>query len=159
MITKRYETNKLGRNTLCFCGSGKKYKKCCLERDFGHGSEENKRHALISKVKERYPDNGITIAQAEEFGMIKMSEVILEYAEELLSDATTKESKERIIMLAVVAWNLALIDEGDCATLRDKFLRTLQIEENSNDWHEMDAILKALIYKKQLEYPMVDRHI
>lgn len=24
------ETPKLGRNSECFCGSGKKYKKCCL---------------------------------------------------------------------------------------------------------------------------------
>lgn len=24
------ETPKLGRNDLCFCGSNKKYKKCCL---------------------------------------------------------------------------------------------------------------------------------
>jgi hypothetical protein len=23
----------LGRNETCWCGSGKKYKKCCLERD------------------------------------------------------------------------------------------------------------------------------
>ena len=26
-------TRKLGRNELCHCGSGKKYKKCCLEED------------------------------------------------------------------------------------------------------------------------------
>jgi hypothetical protein len=24
---------KLGRNELCFCGSGQKYKKCCLNKD------------------------------------------------------------------------------------------------------------------------------
>ena len=23
----------LGRNDLCWCGSGKKYKRCCLDRD------------------------------------------------------------------------------------------------------------------------------
>jgi len=27
--------SKLGRNELCYCGSGKKYKKCCLEVDNG----------------------------------------------------------------------------------------------------------------------------
>ncbi len=26
------KTEKLGRNTLCLCGSGKKYKKCCLKK-------------------------------------------------------------------------------------------------------------------------------
>ncbi|MBF0360862.1 MAG: SEC-C domain-containing protein [Oligoflexia bacterium] len=24
---------KIGRNELCFCGSGLKYKKCCLQRE------------------------------------------------------------------------------------------------------------------------------
>jgi len=27
------EKRKLGRNKPCWCGSGKKYKKCCLEKD------------------------------------------------------------------------------------------------------------------------------
>ena len=31
-VTVRVE-NKLGRNDLCHCGSGKKYKKCCLDKD------------------------------------------------------------------------------------------------------------------------------
>ncbi|WP_236781864.1 MULTISPECIES: SEC-C metal-binding domain-containing protein [Aneurinibacillus] len=30
--SKRKKTTKLGRNDLCPCGSGKKYKKCCLEK-------------------------------------------------------------------------------------------------------------------------------
>ncbi len=30
-ITKVNEVN-LGRNDTCFCGSGKKYKRCCLEK-------------------------------------------------------------------------------------------------------------------------------
>ena len=24
---------KIGRNDLCYCGSGKKYKKCCMKKD------------------------------------------------------------------------------------------------------------------------------
>jgi len=27
------EDIKLGRNDLCWCGSGKKYKRCCMEND------------------------------------------------------------------------------------------------------------------------------
>jgi len=27
---------KIGRNSLCYCGSGKKYKKCCLNKDEAH---------------------------------------------------------------------------------------------------------------------------
>ena len=28
------EGKKLGRNEPCHCGSGKKYKKCCLDKDY-----------------------------------------------------------------------------------------------------------------------------
>lgn len=36
---------KLGRNDLCHCGSGKKYKKCCLEKD-----QHRERHTVRGKV-------------------------------------------------------------------------------------------------------------
>ena len=32
-VTVRREGKKIGRNELCPCGSGKKYKRCCLEKD------------------------------------------------------------------------------------------------------------------------------
>ena len=32
---------KLGRNDLCHCDSGKKYKKCCLSQDLGNKAQEN----------------------------------------------------------------------------------------------------------------------
>lgn len=32
-IKENSENTKVGRNDLCWCGSGKKYKKCHLERD------------------------------------------------------------------------------------------------------------------------------
>ncbi len=37
------EKKELGRNDLCWCGSGKKYKKCHLEKD------ERKAHAHYEK--------------------------------------------------------------------------------------------------------------
>ena len=33
--TVQYDTPKMERNASCFCGSGKKYKKCCINSDFG----------------------------------------------------------------------------------------------------------------------------
>jgi uncharacterized protein YecA (UPF0149 family) len=29
--TPHVNSNKVGRNDLCHCGSGKKYKKCCID--------------------------------------------------------------------------------------------------------------------------------
>jgi len=34
-VTVHREGKKVGRNDPCPCGSGKKYKKCCLQRESG----------------------------------------------------------------------------------------------------------------------------
>ncbi len=33
LMDREYKTSKMGRNDPCFCGSGKKYKRCCLEKE------------------------------------------------------------------------------------------------------------------------------
>jgi hypothetical protein len=48
--------NKYGRNNLCFCNSGKKFKKCCLP---AHEEKERKLHSLyldIKDVQQEYAD-------------------------------------------------------------------------------------------------------
>ncbi|MEN8758393.1 MAG: M24 family metallopeptidase, partial [Desulfobacterales bacterium] len=56
--------SKVGRNDPCPCGSGLKYKKCCLGKD--DGSTEDKRTAYARKYKVRLKDEkaveGIRIA-------------------------------------------------------------------------------------------------
>lgn len=48
---------KIGRNTRCFCGSGKKYKVCCLpkkleiEKDIRNGAQYVKGNGLFGLVK------------------------------------------------------------------------------------------------------------
>jgi hypothetical protein len=41
--------NNYGRNNLCFCGSGKKFKKCCLPE---HEEKEKKLHDLHLDIKD-----------------------------------------------------------------------------------------------------------
>lgn len=31
-VKQKKEKEKIGRNDPCFCGSGEKYKKCCMEK-------------------------------------------------------------------------------------------------------------------------------
>src|SRR3990172_7388219 len=44
---KQQHTPKIQRNDLCICGSGKKYKKCCLKK-----FEEPSSYTRVSKKKE-----------------------------------------------------------------------------------------------------------
>jgi hypothetical protein len=52
--------NKIGRNDLCPCGSGLKYKKCCLTKDDLSASRRRKEEQAIQKalswLEERYPE-------------------------------------------------------------------------------------------------------
>ncbi|MEI8296053.1 MAG: SEC-C metal-binding domain-containing protein [Alphaproteobacteria bacterium] len=69
---------KLGRNDLCACGSGKKYKKCCLNMDtIEYDKDYQVPDSFIQRVKQRHADNAIIFGRSEEVGSVKMSEVII----------------------------------------------------------------------------------
>lgn len=54
----------LGRNELCHCGSGKKYKKCCMEKD------------LAKKAKEAFEDKKNRIREAYASTVTKLNEKV-----------------------------------------------------------------------------------
>jgi SEC-C motif len=74
------DSAKLGRNSSCSCGSGKKYKKCCL---MANKKNQTLIDASMDQLKNGSSDNTVFVSPGE-FGVRKMSEIILEYAEEFL---------------------------------------------------------------------------
>lgn len=63
MFFKRNEMKKLARNDLCWCGSGKKYKKCHLDADVASGMDK---HRVA-------PPPGVVIKTDEQVGGIRRS--------------------------------------------------------------------------------------
>jgi hypothetical protein len=63
-IKKDQESNvielkqKIGRNDLCYCGSGKKYKKCCMKKDQEEASRE-----LLLKQSETVSDKYFSVKE------------------------------------------------------------------------------------------------
>ena len=53
--------NKIGRNDPCSCGSGKKYKNCCLK----HGEKKTQANRMADKYRKRH---GITLKTQEQIG-------------------------------------------------------------------------------------------
>lgn len=149
-----YQPIKLGRNSSCACGSGKKYKKCCLK---------NKNQALIDssmgRLKKRDSNKTIFVSP-EEIGVRKMSEIILEYADEFLSLTDTRREKEDVIELAIAAWNIALADEDKRFSLIDNLVSEVwKIERNSSHWKKTVSVILILINKKLQKYPLIERPI
>lgn len=158
---------KVGRNAPCLCGSGKKYKKCCL---LNFKNSENKdsfdQTALLQtmgdKVKKQYKDESIMMGTSDELGLDKMSEILLEFAEELLDSAKSDQEKEDIIMMAVVAWNIAIVADEDTESTIDcieDYLQSLDFKKKSEEKEAVSCVLHALVEKKRIEYPDVQRFI
>jgi hypothetical protein len=154
-----YPPAKLGRNDPCLCGSGKKYKKCCLNNQMIE-SENLLKQESINKLKKRNTDRKSVFIDSEKLGVNKMSEIILEYAEELLELASTPAGMQRAILLAISAWNLSLISGDKRIKAIDMFIHdVMKIAKHSNEWEEMRNIVQTLIEKRITEYPDVDRFV
>lgn len=162
-------SHKIGRNDPCFCGSGKKYKKCCFLNSMNQEAEDEAVHpqtALLEtirdKLEEQYKGKQVTIETSEEMGLVKMSEIILEFAQELLDLAKSYREKESILMLAIVAWNIAVManyDTNSVISHIEDFLRTLGFKRNSEEKEAVVSILLALVEKKRAKFPDVHRYI
>ena len=149
-------SNKPGRNSSCPCGSGKKYKKCCLALN---KTNQSLIDASIDRLKKRGSDDTVFVSP-EEFGARKMSEIILEYADDFLKLTDTRREKEDVIELAIAAWNIALANEDKRFHLMDNFVSDVcRVEKNSSHWKKMVSVLLILISIKLEKYPSIDRPI
>lgn len=155
------KSHKLGRNESCFCGSGQKYKRCCLTKDGAYSqSDDIKERTILFKnakrLRERVQnDLGGLVLQGEVDG-IKMSEVIIDLADFLLEQAHTETRVRTAITITCTAWNLAVVgfEKGQ------KFLDAY-FEQINDPVLKQDAldVINVIIEKKQAYYPDINRII
>lgn len=165
----RRRNDKRGRNAPCFCGSGKKYKKCCIAVNTNEETQSNESQTqqsllqnLMHRVKNRHKDKDCSIATAEEMGLAKMSEIILEFADDMIELGENHVARENSIMLAIIAWNLAVLIEAgevDPSEHLNKFYRMMKIKKNSEEEEALTALILLLIERKHAEYPHIHRFI
>lgn len=103
--------SKLGRNDACHCGSGKKYKKCCLEKD---RQAERQQHQIEPSLEEKEamlnaPSN-MTEFMAAVREMKWDNDAYRELAEELFpqiyNDYEHKEDEKLFVLYnALIIWN------------------------------------------------------
>lgn len=173
MNSARRENIKIGRNDPCHCGSHLKYKKCCLRSDEISAQNESLSQKEIKKIKEiqvRLKENVNKILGSDKKSlfinpdkkMIKMSEVILEFADEFLQKMHTKNQKKRVLDLACLAWNIGVFSEktGQLPDL-DEVINMMGVNDNEKN-EKIEAfkyILSVLANKKLTEYSSIDRII
>jgi len=153
--------NKPGRNDACYCGSGKKYKRCCLllaatlpDTRQRNAIELRNTERFRNRVQQRMGDK-CSILQGDLNG-VKMSAVILDLADFLLEMAHTKERQKAAITITCIAWNIAVAGMEKAQKLFDAYFETID-----DPIHQQDTldIIETIIERKQLLYPEINRFI
>ena len=123
---------KIGRNELCFCGSGKKYKKCCY----------------LNKGKNNTPSTEPPI---------KISEAILKISEHLIKKYPQRERITVLIDLAVAAWNISLTSGEKRENIESKIIDLMPEELDAITIATLIEQTDMLVERKNKLFPDI-RH-
>lgn len=130
---------KKSRNQLCPCGSGKKYKNCCLAKDERQRKSETEQSINGQKIMDELYD---------EFEGRGPAQAMTDFAQPLI-DEVAKDEKElsSALSLAHLFWNFALIpDEKERQAQIDDFLSSSSMSEKEKEDF------------RKLAWMMIERH-
>ena len=152
---------KVGRNDVCPCGSGNKYKRCCLSMGQPFSQEKRVRTQDVIQNSLHHLRHRVQSNMGKQFIVhegelpIKMSEVILELADELLEMAETKSEYKKVIDITCIAWNLTILSERE----KQNLLETLFNKVDDEAQQDIRDVLSSLMEKKNRLYPHINRLI
>ena len=101
--------------------------------------------------------------QGQEFviepsGEVKMSEVLMAFIEPYIESASTEEAHRKLLMLAIMAWNAALLPEEDQQDMVDKAVEAIPAASWAMRAY-MRAIMSELIERKKTYFSEYTRMI
>ena len=148
-------SKKVGRNDPCPCGSGKKFKKCCIESARLDGRRVVERNGQRILVPEGISD--AALAAADEFFAAKAAgrgpaADIADFASPLL-DATdgSAEQRQRALDMTMAFWNLAVIkDDRERERALDALTESFEAEEERLQFKSLAA---DMIERHRLMFP------
>ncbi len=94
----------------------------------------------------------------EPSGEVKMSEVLTAFVEPYLESANTEENYRKLLMLAIVAWNAALLPEEDQQDIVDKAVEAIPAASWAMRAY-MKAFMSELIERKKTYFSEYTRMI
>lgn len=148
------------RNGPCPCGSGVKYKKCCLPKQ-----PQEPERIVEHRGQRMIVSRGVTTARldgaAEHFARRRErregpAAQVMRFAAPLLEAAGNNDERtQRAMTLAMTFWNLALLAPGERAEmLADLVGRVAQDERDAND---LRAIAADMVVRHQEMFPEMHR--
>lgn len=148
-----FDSVQLGRNELCPCSSGKKYKKCCLLNPMLEGGEKkskNRAAALLGRQRllEKLKSDNMIVSPPID-SMPKISASIIELAKDMLDFAKNKSQRKIAITTACVAWNMAVLATNE-DVLHDELNRFFATCAEERDQEDFTQLIFSMIEKKRL---------
>jgi len=95
---------KIGRNDSCPCGSGKKYKKCCLEADARRAAEERDKSARENQK--------FVVAETDLDDLSNSVQALIEFNDLDRAEAVCRELQEKFPDQVDGVWRLASVLEA-----------------------------------------------
>ena len=145
---------KIGRNAPCPCGSGKKYKKCCLRIDEQNSAEERQQNARQQEIIDTY-ESVLQDTEDRKSGPFEddgdSADAADDETEESESDRIWDEFKDsdfkqKAAIIEKILGNSDLFEEFDCFELFSELHDTCQ--------HRGDReVFKKLTHRLKREYP------
>jgi len=130
---------KIGRNQPCPCGSGKKYKKCCYEKN-------NISKILLSNSFGKNLLKGAIITTNPQ--KEKMSEVLLEFAKPLTDECEDEKAFYNALQISAIAWNSSFFHPKERNKLIDEDINKY-INDNSDREIAKEILSRMLVRKEK----------
>jgi DNA-binding Lrp family transcriptional regulator len=102
---------------------------------------------LLDRYKMRYEPSGV----------VKMSEVVIDFIEPYVEYAETYEAYQKLVMVAIVAWNTALFPEKKQKAMVKKMMKSPSLPRS--DALDMKGIIQELIERKNEHFAEHNRII
>jgi len=113
---------------------------------------------LVSKLQSQgLLDNDKYEVRYEPKGVPKMSEVLVDLIEPYVEYAETYEAYQKLVTVAVVAWNNSLLPERNHKPIIKKTIKSLSLLRS--DAQDMKRIIEELIERKKKHFPEHTRPI
>ena len=102
---------------------------------------------LLDEYKMRYEPSGV----------VKMSQVVIDFIEPYVEYAETYEAYQKLVSVAIVAWNTALFPEKKQKAIVKKMMKSLSLPRS--DARDMKGIIQELIERKNERFAEHNRII
>lgn len=86
----------------------------------------------------------------EPSGVAKMSQVVIDFIEPYVEYAETCEAYQKLVMIAIVAWNTTLLPEKEQKPMVKKMIKSLSLPRS--DARDTKGIIEELIKRKNKHF-------